>query len=52
MTDLAGIRDADPATGYLLEAAIGGAAQSTPAAQQRVQDFLEKRAAAVKHEAE
>ncbi len=43
------IRDSDPAAGYLLEAAIGGAAQSSPAAKQRVQDFLDKRAGTVEH---
>lgn len=37
------IRDSDPAAGYLLEAAVAGASQSTPAAKRRIQEFLDGR---------
>lgn len=37
------IAEAEPATGYLLEAAIGGAAQSTDSAKARVQEFLTRK---------
>ncbi|MGE0308683.1 MAG: enoyl-CoA hydratase, partial [Acidimicrobiia bacterium] len=37
------IAEADPATGYLLEAAIGGASQSTASAKARIQEFLSRK---------
>ena len=41
------IANADPATGLLMEALMAGAAQASPDAKQRLQDFLEKRSAKV-----
>jgi enoyl-CoA hydratase/carnithine racemase len=41
------IAEADPATGFLTEALMAAIAETTPEAQQRLKDFLEKRAAKV-----
>ena len=38
------IAEADPATGYVLESLMAGAASTNPEAQMRLNDFLEKRA--------
>lgn len=43
------IAEADPVTGYLLEAAIGGAAASSDAARARMRAFLAKQHAKVEH---
>ena len=42
--------EGDPTTGYLTEALMAGAAESTPDAKQRLADFLAKRAAKVTRE--
>ena len=39
--------EGDPTTGYLTEALMAGAAESTPEAKQRLADFLAKRAGKV-----
>jgi len=49
MNVLPRIAEAAPATGYLLEAAIGGAAASSDAAKARMRAFLEKQHAKVEH---
>jgi enoyl-CoA hydratase/carnithine racemase len=41
------IAEADPAAGYLMEALTAASAESAPEAQQRLRDFLEKRAGKV-----
>jgi enoyl-CoA hydratase/carnithine racemase len=41
------IAEADPATGLLTESLMAAIAETTPEAQQRLKDFLEKRAAKV-----
>lgn len=41
------IAEADPAAGYLMEALTAASAQMAPEAQQRLRDFLEKRAGKV-----
>ena len=42
--------EGDPATGYFTEALMAGAAESTPEAKQRLEDFLAKRAGKVTRE--
>ena len=42
------IAEADPATGYFTESLMAAIAETTPEAQQRLRDFLEKRAPKVK----
>ena len=44
------IAEADPATGYLMESLTAASAQMAPQAQQRLRDFLEKRASKVVRE--
>ncbi len=41
------IAESDPATGYFTESLMAAIAETTPEAQQRLKDFLEKRAAKV-----
>ena len=41
------IAESDPATGYLTESLMAAIAETTPEAQQRLKDFLEKRASKV-----
>jgi (methylthio)acryloyl-CoA hydratase len=43
------IAESAPATGYLLEALMAGLAQGDPAAKARLSEFLEGRAAKVRH---
>ena len=46
------IAESDPATGYFTESLMAAIAETTPEAQKRVRDFLEKRAAKVTHSSE
>jgi hypothetical protein len=41
------IAESDPATGFFTESLMAAIAETTPEAQQRLKDFLEKRAAKV-----
>ena len=43
------IAESDPATGYFTESLMAAIAETTPEAQKRVRDFLEKRAGKVTH---